>query len=529
MGFKSTFNNLDLLKIPISLSYKDKYLYRTHIGATLTMIGFIIIIVYIIIKFTEIIEKSSFSIISNEYQNPLDSINFTNVPILFAMTDADGNPLDLNKKLVDFSVVFSEYVQNFDEKGNSHMVHIEKEIEIERCDKLRTSFDLSYFDGYNISSFKCIKPFQYLSLKGIYGDINGYRSIKINLKKCNNLKENCFDNDYIDSIISNSRFVVIYIGYKTNFYNSDKKDIERTILTRSITLSSFFSKRVYLYMSLVKYIVYDNIFINNKKETKYFINRDMRLEYVPIKEVSINDNFYNGVYAFFTFVFDGNVIEYTKKVEKFGECISYIGNLFNIVLTLFRIINNYFSNKILFIDIFYHFFFDEKFKNKKIQFNNSKPYNLSKNLNTINLNMKSHEKSNNSNMNSNLNFNEVIEDKSIENPNHNFSFLNNTNKTKIKTYLSVNSKNYEIEKNNFLKSKLYYLYPLCFIKKKKKLKHIIPIEKIICNTFSIENFIEFIKTSKNIYIFKKEYLYEKKRILPNKNIKVEINKILNYK
>ena len=122
MGFKSTFNNLDLLKIPISLSYKDKFLYRTHIGATLTMIGFIIIIVYIIIKFTEIIEKSSFSIISNEYQNPLDSINFTNVPILFAMTDADGNPLDLNKKLVDFSVVFSEYVQNFDEKGNSHMV-----------------------------------------------------------------------------------------------------------------------------------------------------------------------------------------------------------------------------------------------------------------------------------------------------------------------------------------------------------------------------------------------------------------------
>ena len=79
-------------------------------------------------------------------------------------------------------------------------------------------------------------------------------------------------------------------------------------------------------MSLVKYIVYDNLFINNKKETTYFINRDMRLEYVPIKEVSINDNFYNGVYAFFTFVFDGNVIEYTKKVEKLGECISYIGN-----------------------------------------------------------------------------------------------------------------------------------------------------------------------------------------------------------
>ena len=132
-------------------------------------------------------------------------------------------------------------------------------------------------------------------------------------------------------------------------------------------------------------------------------------------------------------------------------------------------------------------------------------------------------------MNNNINFNEVIEDKSIENPKNNFSFLNNNNKTKIKNYLSINSKNYEIEKNNFLKSKLYYLYPLCVIRKKKNLKNIIPIEKIICNTFSIENFIEFIKTSKNININKKKYLYEKKRILPNKNIKVEINKILNYK
>ena len=38
------------------------------------------------------------------------------------------------------------------------------------------------------------------------------------------------------------------------------------------------------------------------------------------------------ILAYFSLVYDGNVLEYTKKVKKIGEIISYIGNLFNIEL-----------------------------------------------------------------------------------------------------------------------------------------------------------------------------------------------------
>ena len=158
MDLASLYNRLDLLTLPISLSYKEKYLYRTFIGATLTIICIIILSIYFIIKLHEIISKTSFSIISNEFQNPKASINFTNVPFLFAITDNIGNPRQLNSKIFDFSVILNEYIQNFDSNGNSNFTHTETQLEIERCDKLNDSLDPSFFAEYNISDFKCIKP-----------------------------------------------------------------------------------------------------------------------------------------------------------------------------------------------------------------------------------------------------------------------------------------------------------------------------------------------------------------------------------
>ena len=87
----------------------------------------------------------------------------------------------------------------------------------------------------------------------------------------------------------------------------------------------------------------------------------MIIENEPIK----NESYDKDTLPYYSFVYDGNVVEYTKKVKQIIDAISYIGNLFNIMLTLFRIINNFFSNKILFIDIFYKFFFGDKFCRNK--------------------------------------------------------------------------------------------------------------------------------------------------------------------
>ena len=76
MDFISKYNNLDLLTITISLSYKNQYLYRTFIGSTLTIICAIIIVGYFMSTFIEIINKTSFTIIYNEFQNPKEMFRF---------------------------------------------------------------------------------------------------------------------------------------------------------------------------------------------------------------------------------------------------------------------------------------------------------------------------------------------------------------------------------------------------------------------------------------------------------------------
>jgi hypothetical protein len=392
MGFDLKYTNFDLFTIPISLSFKQKYQYRTFIGASLSILCFVFLMIFFIIKLNQILKKSIFSITSNEFQNPKASIDFTNIPILFSLADNNGNSKELDPKIFHFSVVLSEYVQDVEDNGNSHIIYKEKEIEIDRCDNLNDSIDFSEFSEYNISYFNCIKPYQNLTINGKYGDvINGYKSLKINLKKCNNIIENCYDNKYIDSYIANTKFLIAYLGNKNNFYNFNQKDIEKTVYSRSISLSPSLCKKVIYYTTLVKYELYDNLLLNNKKEKNYFINRDMFIEFNPTLD-SEDPN-------------ESNII---------GEVISYIGNLFNIMLTILRIINNYISNKILFIDVFYQFFFDERFKKKpkNVHFDNSNAFLINNKLNSLKINSKTQEKSNNSNQI----FNSVLlEDKSLNN------------------------------------------------------------------------------------------------------------------
>ena len=130
MAFKKIYKDLDLLKIPISLSFRNEYLYMTISGASLTIICFIILFIYSIISIKELFEKSSFTVITHEYQSPNDEINLTNVPILFSLTDKYGNPMELDSKLFELSVVYSVIENKYVKGGNTNFTHIEKKIEI---------------------------------------------------------------------------------------------------------------------------------------------------------------------------------------------------------------------------------------------------------------------------------------------------------------------------------------------------------------------------------------------------------------
>ena len=265
-------------------------------------------------------------------------------------------------------------------------------------------------------------------------------------------------------------------------------------------------------MTLVKYHIYDNLFMNKKREQKYYLNRDMLTDYLPINKTNnINQNYeiYNSdnILGYFSFIYDGNVLEYTKRVEKMSEIISYIGNLFNIVLTIFRIINNYFSSKILFVDIYHQFFFEKQYlKKNRTFFDNSslsilpkhklpplKSYSLK--INTLRMSEKSLEKSGNSI----LNLNNYIEEL---NKRHCRSKISDQ---KFEIF-NIKKKSSEIKFDFFKYFKLYYFCPVCIIRNKKNSNFLFSIKNSICKTFSLENFIELIKVSKSINSIQGEIL-----------------------
>ena len=302
-----------------------------------------------------------------------------------------------------------------------------------------------------------------------------------------------------------------YLGYKANFYNSKKKDIEKFIYTKGIQLSTTFSKIAFYYMTLVKYQIYDNIFLNNKREQLYYLNRDMLLEYMPITKIKSNEtyNIYStDIIAFFSFVFDGNILEYTKKVKKIGEIISFMGNLFNIVYTIFKIINNYFSSKILFVDIFAQFFLEKQYLTKiKTFIDNSSlsilpkqklPPLKSKSLKVNSL--KVSESTIGKIKKSDINLNKCIEINEI-NKNINYKSKTIDNQIKVNKIFFNRNKISKIKEFEFFKYlKLYYFFPICIIKNRKNANFLYSIKSNICKTFSLENFLEIIKLSKNIIL-----------------------------
>ena len=479
--------DLDFLQAPIPLSFKNHSSYRTTFGAILSLFIITTIIICIIIRFKTLIQKTNFTIISSESQNSNGLINFSNIPILFSLYDDKGNNYEDDLKLYHFSAEKIEQI--YTKEGKSIKTY--KPIEFERCDKLVNSFELlNYFSDYNLTKYTCIKPGQNLTAYGVLGDtFNNYAGFRIYINKCNNEKSDCYDKDIIEQKLKkNLLFMVLFLGYNTDFISSDEsKNIEYQIYSNFISVSPYLVKKAYLNFILGKYYLYDNIFYSMKKEYNYFINGERYHDLNFETEEKDGDTI-----AYYSFSYQGQSVEHTKKVEKITDTISLIANIFNIMYTIVKIINSYFSKKILFVDIYNHVFMatpgNSKMRTKIMKLNES--------LNE-------------------LNSNQNIVDHNM------FKFKNkgkkkNANSVKS-TFLSSKKKIKLVKtKKDFFK---YYLCPMYLIKIKDN--NIINIHKRICHYFSLEKFSDLVEKCKELSHDKFE------KIFNHKAEKINLNSISN--
>ena len=273
-------------------------------------------------------------------------------------------------------------------------------------------------------------------------------------------------------------------------FHLKNENIKYQLYSKYFSLSTNILKKIIFTYDIGRFYLYNNVAFKNEISLDYILGNDYTIDF----DLDPSSTNLNNLYTLssISFNYGGKVIETRKEVQTLFESISIIGNYFNMILTLFKVINTYYTNKILFVDIFKTFFFCienisiNNFKNKQNIF-------LKKNI-YLNKN-KSFDKKSNLDLseeifNENINKNNNRSKQSMKSQNKQFIIENGSksiNKRKPESYDTI--------KENITKNKLiyYYLFPFWILKRIKKLSSIYVIKGIICSYFSIEKMNELIK------------------------------------
>ena len=493
------FKKYDFMNVPTSLGYKNEYFYATNIGAALTVIFCFIIITLISYEIIILYKKSSFTLIYNQYTDLLQTIDFSETPILFQMTNSNNKIMELDKKLFELVAYNMEGSITKYANGTTKRKVTNTIVELEKCDKIYSN--QSEYSELNLSNYICIKPGQNMTAFGLLGDkINPYKGLRIYINKCSG--PDCYNDSVITKQFHNAKFYLHYLSLSSNMFDLNSNDLKFQLFTKFFSFSTNVLKKIVFTFDLGQFHLYNNILFRNSVSFNYLLGNEYTLD-VDIDQTSTLKGDENTI-AYVSFHYGGRIIETRKEVQTIFESLTIIGNIVNIILTIFKVINSYYSNKILFADIFNNVFFAKEKLNFHFR-NNFNNFHLN---NSVHLNKKNspNKKKNldesaqicfNNNNNANNNINIII--------NKNNSIKQINNKMVIKTGKKLimpkrKSKTFFEKKENISKGKLlyYYILPLWLLKRNKNLKSFYLIKDRICGYFSIEKINELIRFKENL-------------------------------
>ena len=486
---KNWIKTFDLMHIPMSLSYKNEYFYKTNIGAVLTIICFIFIICLSAYEIKSLVDKTSFSLITSQYMDLSENIDFSQSILLFQLVDSSGKEIDDTEQIYEFKAYDMESVSEYTSSGKKYSKAISKELEMDYCDNIILN-NIDYFSELNLSKYLCIKPGQNITSYGFLGDMsNGYKGIRIYLNKCSN-KTYCHDEDRIRTELQNSKFRVAYISLNSNIFDMGSKNLSFQIFSKSCSVSTNLLKKFHFSFSIGRFHLYNDIFFKKEKIYDYIIGHEPSMDVDLDPSSTLKNN--NNTLAYFSFNYDGNIVEISKEVKRFFDVFSIVGNAFNIVLTIFKIVNSYYSNKVLFVDIFKNIFFCKEKSNSIYNIKFNLPRNINNNAILNNSNIQNQNKSNIMDLSEGLilnNSNKInsIQKKSSYNKMAITSDKSNPRIKKRGSYV------YTITKEDKKRLIYFYLFPLCILKKHKLFNNLYMINDRICKYFSIEKINELIK------------------------------------
>ena len=517
------FKIFDLFNGPISIPFKQHYYYNTSVGGLLTLLIIIFFILYTTFNLKILFNKESYTIISNELDDSSDIIDFSEIPFGFTLTHENGTILEYDPKIYEFKILDYEQYYYFNETNNNNYIFKSRNIEFDQCEKF-----LNYSKSFNIfvSRYKdnklfCIKPNQNLKIYGKYGDIiHGFKGFRIYINKCDNKTNNCYDLNFINNKLASSKLFITYLGQDLGKFDNPKHIIRQTLYSDILRFSTYITKKYYYTFKKLNYVI-NNKITDFKTNVPFFIYEKLIFDF----DYDLNNdniNYFENAIGYSAFHSAGVVLQYNKKYPSFSDIITKIGGIFNIIITFSSIINNYFSKKILLLDIYY-FLYHERHKNiKPKSFNilndrlvdRKKISSARKVCKSFKIIPKMEEeprdifkfKQDKSPYESNLGENSINliikrNNDNIKNFNSNNIKIGNNERKKRKNFPRLSMVRTFISRKKPISKRHLVLYYLCSgfcLKQLKTTKFLYDLEKDIYSCFSIENFLKLILIQKKI-------------------------------
>ena len=482
---KNWLRRCDFLNVSMSLSYRNEFFYSTNIGAFLTIIGFILVLGISSYEIKLLFSKSSFKIISNQYTDLSEKLDFSKNPLLFQLANDNGEIIEKDDKLFQLNAYDIELTIELVNNERKMKIGTSK-LELESCDKVLANRS-EYTSYLNLSQYICFKSSQNLTSYGLLGDTNnGFKGFRVEINKCSG-SPYCYEHSFIIKKLQNIKFIVTYLSLKANIYNLDNDHITYQLYSKPCTISTNILKKIYFSYNIGRFDLYNSIIFKRKSSFNYISLNSENIDIDLDSSSTITNNI--NTLAYISFQYSGNVLEVSKEVERLFDTVVLIGNIFNILLTIIRIFNNYYSNKILFTDIFEFFFFDKDILNNT---KGNKIYNFNR-----------FKETNNYIKNKRKNF-DISDEIGMNKDINKLAIQNKSNKNII--LLSDKDNNNKDTQIIFQKKKIiyYYLIPYCILQKTKVFNNLCLITDKISSYFSIEKISELIRFKTYLELIEKE-------------------------
>ena len=236
----SLFKYIDMFGIPPLFTIRGHQTFQTSIGSILTILCFLIMIIYVSYFFKQMIYHTNPSILSSIYNDEIPKfINLTKKNFSFAF----GLQNKEYTNYIDESVYIVKGVQTkvYLRKNGSSEIY-QTPIKIIKCNEYNFNIIPEYFEKLPLNDLYCLND-EFYEIEGEYKrEIYSY--IKLNFSKCENSTENNFSCKPIEVI--NEHLTGGFIGIFMIDYSLVPRDFKNPFIAYGKNVYNSFSNQFFV-------------------------------------------------------------------------------------------------------------------------------------------------------------------------------------------------------------------------------------------------------------------------------------------